>query len=77
MEHEVLRDLGWLDDGSERGDDQPPLTDDSGAPCMSVCYGPDTKPVCCKSKGKSGGKSGGESGGESVGESVGESGETG
>ena len=56
VEHEVLRDLGWLDDGSERGDNQPPLTDDSGAPCMSVCYGPDTRPVCCKSSVKRPGK---------------------
>jgi hypothetical protein len=55
VEHEVLRDLGWLDDGSERGDNQPPLTDDSGAPCLSVCYGPDTKPVCCESGGCVGG----------------------
>ena len=50
------RGIHWLADGSERGDNQPPLTDDSGAPCMSVCYGPDTKPVCCKSSVKRPGK---------------------
>ena len=46
VEHAVLRDLGWLEDGS-RPDEPAPLKDDSGTNCMSVCYGVDTKPVCC------------------------------
>ena len=43
VEHAVLRDLGWLEDGSR----PPPLKDDSGTICTSVCYGTSSKPVCC------------------------------